>query len=587
MEITQLIKVGVSKAVEALYQHSVSATDILVSATRKEFEGDYTVVVFPFTKAARKAPPAIAEELGNYLVEHVEDIEAFNIIKGFLNLVVSNSYWSKFLSEVAGQEQYGKHPDNGERVVIEYSSPNTNKPLHLGHIRNNLLGWSMSQILTTAGYDVKRVQIINDRGIHICKSMLAWQKFGNGETPESSGMKGDHLVGKYYVAYNTEEKKQKAALAEAGKEDDEPTILTEAREMLLKWEDNDPEVRKLWEMMNGWVFSGFDTTYKRLGVSFDKLYYESQTYLLGKDAIDAGLEKKIFYTKEDGSVWIDLEDAKLDHKLVLRSDGTSVYMTQDIGTAQERFKDYKMDKSVYVVGNEQDHHFKVLFKILERLGASYADNLYHLSYGMVELPEGKMKSREGTVVDADDLMDEVVQIAKQESEERGDVADLPADRKQEVWRRIGLAALKYHMIRVSPRKTMVFDPKESVDIQGQSGPFIQYSAVRANSVLKKAGDWGGDVSAYSTPESQEKDLMVMIKRYPDVIQEAVKNYDPSLVGNYAYELAKSYNKFYHDIRILKAESEAAKSFRLLLTQVVSRTLESALTLLGIEVPERM
>ena len=587
MDITQVIRAEVSKAVKALYEQDINEPEVLVNPTRKEFEGDYTVVVFPFTKAAKKAPPAVAEELGIYLTEHVDDISGFNVIKGFLNLNINDAYWSKFLSGIAAQENYGVSAPNGKKVVIEYSSPNTNKPLHLGHVRNILLGWSMSRIHEMAGYDVKRVQIINDRGIHICKSMVAWKKYGEGRTPESLGRKGDHVVGDYYVLYSNEEKEQRAALEEAGHCDEEPAILKEAREMLIKWEANDPETRKLWETMNGWVYAGLEETYKNLGVYFDKIYYESETYLLGKDAIQKGLDKNIFYKKDDGSVWIDLEDAKLDHKLVLRSDGTSVYMTQDIGTAQERQKDHQMDKSMYVVGNEQDHHFKVLFEILKRLGEPYADNLYHLSYGMVELPDGKMKSREGTIVDADDLMEEVINVAKEESVERGDVSDLPEARREEIWRRIGMAALKYHIIRVTPRKRIVFDPKESVDIQGQSGPFIQYSYVRTSSVLQKAGDWDVDILTYQNPKPQEKELLTMIRRYSDVIADAVKNYDPSLVANYAYELAKSYNKFYHDIPILKAESEEAKGFRLTLTQVVGKLLTSTLDLIGIEVPERM
>jgi len=449
MEITQLIKEAVAKAVNELYQHEVQESEVQVAPTRKEFEGDYTIVVFPFTRAAKKAPPVLAEELGNYLTGNVDDIVGFNVIKGFLNLSISNSYWSKFLLTVAAQEDYGKYTSNGKTAVVEYSSPNTNKPLHLGHVRNILLGWSMSKILDAAGYDVNRVQIINDRGVHICKSMLAWQKYGEGNTPESLSKKGDHLVGEYYVVYNNEEKEQRAALEAAGDCDTEPQILQEAREMLRKWEANDPEIRKLWETMNGWVYKGFNETYKNLGVSFDKLYYESETYLLGKDMIEKGLEKGVFYKESDGSVWADLEDAKLDKKIVLRSDGTSVYVTQDLGTAQERYRDFKIDKSIYVVGNEQDHHFKVLFEILKRLGESYADNLYHLSYGMVELPSGKMKSREGTVVDADDLMKEVVAVAKEESLERGDVSSLTGERQQEAWRRIGMAALKFHMIRVT------------------------------------------------------------------------------------------------------------------------------------------
>jgi len=587
MEITQLIKEAVVKAVSELYGQAVQEREVQIAPTRKEFEGNYTVVVFPFTKAAKKAPPAIAEELGTYLTENVADISGFNVIKGFLNLTISESYWAKYLESISAQENYGKYMPNGKTAVVEYSSPNTNKPLHLGHIRNILLGWSMSQILDAAGYDVKRVQIINDRGIHICKSMLAWQKFGEGQTPESLHKKGDHLVGQYYVVYNNEEKEQRAKLEAAGDSDTEPQILQEAREMLLKWEAKDPEIRQLWETMNGWVYAGFEETYKNLGVSFDKLYYESETYLLGKSIIEEGLAKNVFYTEKDGSVWIDLEDVKLDKKIVLRSDGTSVYMTQDLGTAQERYKDFQMDTATYVVGDEQDHHFKVLFEILKRLGEPYADKLYHLSYGMVGLPSGKMKSREGTVVDADDLMAEVVNIAREESLERGDVSGLTPEQQQESWRRIGMAALKYHMIRVTPRKKMLFDPKESVDIQGQSGPFIQYSYVRTKSVLAKAGEWDIDISTYQNPQPQEKDLLMLIRKYPDTIIEAAKNYDPSLIANYAYELSKSFNKFFHDVQILRAETQAGKGFRLTLTQMVGRVLTSALDLIGIEVPERM
>jgi len=587
MEITQLIKEAVVKAVSKLYGQAVQEREVQIAPTRKEFEGNYTVVVFPFTKAAKKAPPAIAEELGTYLTENVADISGFNVIKGFLNLTISESYWAKYLESISAQENYGKYMPNGKTAVVEYSSPNTNKPLHLGHIRNILLGWSMSQILDAAGYDVKRVQIINDRGIHICKSMLAWQKFGEGQTPESLHKKGDHLVGQYYVVYNNEEKEQRAKLEAAGDSDTEPQILQEAREMLLKWEAKDPEIRQLWETMNGWVYAGFEETYKNLGVSFDKLYYESETYLLGKSIIEEGLAKNVFYTEKDGSVWIDLEDVKLDKKIVLRSDGTSVYMTQDLGTAQERYKDFQMDTATYVVGDEQDHHFKVLFEILKRLGEPYADKLYHLSYGMVGLPSGKMKSREGTVVDADDLMAEVVNIAREESLERGDVSGLTPEQQQESWRRIGMAALKYHMIRVTPRKKMLFDPKESVDIQGQSGPFIQYSYVRTKSVLAKAGVWDIDISTYQNPQPQEKDLLMLIRKYPDTIAEAAKNYDPSLIANYAYELSKSFNKFFHDVQILRAETQAGKGFRLTLTQMVGRVLTSALDLIGIEVPERM
>ena len=619
IHITSIIQESVIKAVQELYGEIVPASQVQVSATRKEFEGDYTVVTFPFTKVAKKKPEEIGEELGRYLRTNVPEVKAFNVIKGFLNLVVSDVFWASFLEQIYDNPNHGQHSPNGEKVMVEFSSPNTNKPLHLGHIRNNLLGWSCSKILEAAGYEVVRVQVVNDRGIAICKSMLAWQKFGNGATPESTGIKSDHFVGDYYVLFEQkfqEEYKvwQQTEVAKTlfeqrkKKELDEKEFYKEfkntyfneysqlgagAREMLLKWEAGDEATIVLWRKMNGWVYHGFEETYKKLGVSFDKYYYESDTYLLGKDIIQKGLETDIFYKKEDGSVWVDLTDAKLDHKILLRSDGTSVYITQDLGTAQLRYEDFGANRMIYVVADEQNYHFQVLFEILKRLGEPYAEGLYHLAYGMVDLPTGKMKSREGTVVDADDLIAEVIAEARENSKERDTLADVSKEEQEDILRKIGLAALKFFIVKVHPQKRMIFDPKESVDLQGQTGPYVQNAYVRIRSVLRKAEEMGigkselGKSIAYKDLETDEKDLIAQLYEFPSLILEAAREYDPSVIANYSYNLAKSYHKFYHDFSILKAESEAAIAFRLKLCQAIANTLRFGMDLLGIEMPERM
>lgn len=614
MNIVTTIQEGVKQGVKALYEGEATDRMVNITGTRKEFEGDYTIVVFPFTKMARKKPAQIAEELGQYLVDSIEHLESYNVIKGFLNLVVSDTYWKQFLQKIADQKDYGLQARNGKKAMVEFSSPNTNKPLHLGHIRNILLGWASAQLLDAAGYDVVKVQIVNDRGIAICKSMLAWQKYGEGATPTSTGTKGDHFIGSYYVLFEQKFKaeysewqataegqslfkqKQKegqdeAAFFKAYKNtyfNEYSQLGAAARKMLQAWEANDEATVALWKKMNGWVYEGFEQTYKNLGVSFDKLYFESNTYLLGKDIVKQGLEDKVFYQKEDGSVWADLEDAKLDHKIVLRSDGTSVYMTQDLGTAHLRYKDFGTERMVYVVADEQDYHFKVLFEILKRLGEPYAEGLHHLSYGMVDLPSGKMKSREGTVVDADDLMAEVIEEAKKGTAERGDIGSLSAEEQADVIRRIGIAALKYFIIKVNPKKRMIFDPKESVDMQGNTGPYIQNAYVRVISVLRKAAveDTSG-ASEYTDIKQQEKDILSMLHAFPGSIVQAAENYDPSLIASYCYELAKAYHRFYHDLSIIRAESEAAKLFRIQLSAAVSNVLKRAMHLLGIAMPKRM
>lgn len=616
MNILETVKKGVQDAIKNLYQGEIAADAVVLNPTRKEFEGDYTLVVFPYTKMAKKAPPVLAEEVGVYLKENVSEIEDYNVVKGFLNLSFSDGFWKEFLFQNSGNPSFGKGTANGKKVMVEFSSPNTNKPLHLGHIRNILLGWSSAKILEAAGNEVVKVQIINDRGIAICKSMLAWQKFGNAETPESSGTKGDHLVGKYYVEFEKQFKKEYAnwQQSEEGIEHfmshkkgeqteeeyfkkykqqyfNENSVLgKEAKEMLLKWEAGEEETVNLWKKMNGWVYEGFDTTYKKLGVEFDKLYYESNTYLLGKEMIDKGLNNKVFFKKEDGSVWIDLTDAKMDEKIVLRSDGTSVYITQDLGTANLRYQDFGVEKMVYVVADEQNYHFKVLFETLKRLGEPYAQNMHHLSYGMVDLPTGKMKSREGTVVDADDLVAEVIEEARTNAVERGEIVEISQEERDTIYRKIGLAALKFFIIKVNPKKRMIFDPKESVDLQGQTGPYVQNAFVRIQSVLRKAQLDSVDLSlagGYEKIETQEKELLNQLFTYPSIIQQAADELDPSAIANYCYNLAKGYHKFYHDHSILKAESEAAKSFRLQLSKMVANVLESGLDLLGIEMPERM
>ena len=594
LEIT--LAQSVAEAIKQLYGVEVETGKIQLQKTRKEFEGDYTVVVFPFLALSKKRPEETAQEIGEYLKNNVEAISSFNVVKGFLNLAISPSYWVGLLNEIDNNEKWGITPVTEESplVMVEYSSPNTNKPLHLGHIRNNLLGYALSNIIEANGNKVVKTNIVNDRGIHICKSMLAWQKWGEGETPASSGKKGDHLIGDYYVAFDKHYKAELNELMEKGmsKEEAEAAspLMAEAREMLVKWEAGDKEVRALWEKMNNWVYEGFDETYKRLGVDFDKIYYESDTYLVGKETVLGGLENGIFYRREDESVWADFTNDGLDEKLLLRSDGTSVYMTQDIGTAQLRFRDYPIDKMVYVVGNEQNYHFQVLSLLLDKLGFAWGKGLVHFSYGMVELPEGKMKSREGTVVDADDLMDEMINTARETSEELGNkLNDLSEEEKANINRIIGLGALKYFMLKVDARKNMLFNPKESIDFNGNTGPFIQYTYARTRSIERKATEAGFNRNAAMPESVSEKECAIirMLNDFPAIVKQAGTDYSPSGIANYAYELAKEYNQFYHDFSILKEEDEAAKAFRILLTHNVGKVIRTAMGLLGIEVPERM
>ena len=582
----------ISKATTALYNSEIEADKIVIQETRKEFHGQITVVTFPFTKFSKKTPEQTSKDLGEYLKEHIQEVEDFNVIKGFLNLSISDAYWTNRLLNDILAPSYGQFAANGKRVMVEYSSPNTNKPLHLGHVRNNLLGYSVAQILSANGYDVIKVNLVNDRGIHICKSMLAWQQFGNNETPETSGLKGDHLVGKYYVIFDKEYKKQIAELVSSGQTEDEAkknaTIIQQAQEMLLKWEADDKDVKDLWVRMNGWVYEGFEKTYNKLGVDFKKYYYESDTYLLGKDLIEEGLSRGVFFKKEDGSVWIDLTDDGLDQKLVLRADGTSVYITQDLGTAQLKYDDFKMNDSLYVVGNEQDYHFKVLFLILQKLGKTWAKGLFHLSYGMVDLPSGKMKSREGTVVDADDIMDEMIRTAKERTEELGKVEGFTADEKNKLYEMIGLGALKFFLLKVEPKKRLLFDPNESIDFQGHTGPFIQYTHARIRSVLLKASYETRLSDNYSQKLTDiEKELIVNLSKYPDVIAASAKEYSPAQIANYVFELAKLFNKFYHEESILKAEVAIVRDFRLDLASATSTVISKGMGLLGISVPERM
>lgn len=592
MAIEDKIVQSIVEAVHTLYNTAVEADKIVIQETRKEFEGQITVVTFPFTRFSKKTPEQTGAEIGEYLVKQLDDVTDYNVIKGFLNLSISDSYWTNCLLSDILDSDYGQFPPNGEKVMVEYSSPNTNKPLHLGHVRNNLLGYSVAQILSAKGYDVIKANLVNDRGIHICKSMLAWQQFGNNETPESTGLKGDHLVGKYYVIFDKEYKKQITELVAAGQTEDEAKknapVIKQAQEMLLKWESGDPQVKELWAKMNGWVYEGFGETYKKLGVDFKKYYYESDTYLLGKDTIDEGLQKGVFFKKDDGSVWIDLTEDGLDQKLVLRADGTSVYITQDLGTAQLKYDDFKMDKSIYVVGNEQDYHFKVLFLILEKLGKSWAKGLFHLSYGMVDLPSGKMKSREGTVVDADDLMDEMVSTAKSRTEELGKVEGFSEEEKAKLYEMIGMGALKFFLLKVEPKKRLLFDPNESIDFQGHTGPFIQYTHARIRSVLAKANYNSKLTQSYThTLTPLEKDLIVNLSKYRDVIAASAREYSPAQIANYVFELAKLFNKFYHEESILKAEEANVKNFRLDLASATASVINKSMRLLGISVPDRM
>jgi arginyl-tRNA synthetase len=583
----------VVKGIKQLYNQDVEESLISIQDTRKEFEGQATIVVFPFVRFSKKSPEQTANDLGGYLVANLEVVTAFNVVKGFLNLSITNSYWMDLFNTDLLTPDFGKIPSNGKKVMVEYSSPNTNKPLHLGHVRNNLLGYSVSELLKANGSEVYKVNLVNDRGIHICKSMLAWQKWGNEETPESSGLKGDHLVGKYYVIFDKEYKKEIEALKLKGQTEEEAKknapLIKEAQAMLLAWENGDEEVISLWKRMNSWVYDGFAVTYKNLGVDFDKYYYESNTYLLGKDTVEEGLSKGVFFKKEDGSVWIDLTDDGLDQKLVLRADGTSVYITQDLGTAQMKYDDFSMDESIYVVGNEQDYHFKVLFLILDKLGKSWAKGLYHLSYGMVDLPSGKMKSREGTVVDADDLIAEMVATAKQKTEALGKVDNFSEEEKESLYYKIGMGALKYFLLKVEPKKRLLFDPAESIDFQGNTGPFIQYTHARIKSLLSKAGFRAGvKVDNQMELSATELEMIILLAKYPSEIAAAAKTFSPASLANYIYEVAKMFNKFYHEIPpIVKEEDEQMKQHRLNLSWVTANVVKEGMRILGIEVPERM
>ncbi|MBR5657067.1 MAG: arginine--tRNA ligase [Prevotella sp.] len=596
MNIEAQITSGVMAAVKELYGQEVPASMVQLQKTKSTFEGNLTVVVFPFLKISKKKPEDTAQEIGDYLVANCDAVAQFNVVKGFLNLVVSPAAWLQLLADIDGNADFGmkKATDESPLVMIEYSSPNTNKPLHLGHVRNNLLGWSLAKIMEANGNQVVKTNIVNDRGIHICKSMLAWQKWGNGETPETSGKKGDHLIGDYYVAFDKHYREEVKELVAQGMDEEkakqEAPLIKEAHEMLVKWEQGDPEVRALWEKMNSWVYAGFDETYKALGVSFDKIYYESQTYLVGKKKVEEGLEKGLFFRKDDNSVWADLTDAGLDQKLLLRSDGTSVYMTQDIGTAQMRFQDYPIDKMIYVVGNEQNYHFQVLSLLLDRLGFKWGKDLVHFSYGMVELPNGKMKSREGTVVDADDLVATMVSDARQMSEDKvNKIEGISDEEKDQIARIVGMGALKYFILKVDARKNMLFNPEESIDFNGNTGPFIQYTHARIRSILRKAGDASTLLNSSTPTLLNEKEIALIQKmnEFPAVVEQAGKDYSPSGIANYCYELTKEFNQFYHDYSILGAESEESKAVRLVIARNVAKTIKNGMALLGIEVPERM
>ncbi|MEX2371770.1 MAG: arginine--tRNA ligase [Bacteroidales bacterium] len=590
--LEEILTNAVIRGVSELWQTKITEPLVQIQRTRREIEGDLTVVVFPFVRLAGKSPEETAEALGKYLSGTLEEISNFNVIKGFLNLTISESFWIEYISFIAGDDQYGlsKPKKDAPTVMVEYSSPNTNKPLHLGHVRNNLLGYSMSKILEANGFRVIKVNLVNDRGIHICKSMIAWQLFGNGETPESSGKKGDKLVGDYYVRFDKEHKKQVAELIATGLDKKEAEvaapIMAGAREMLLKWEADDPEVRELWETMNGWVYEGFESTYKRMGVSFDKIYHESETYKLGRKLVLQGVENGVLERESDGSVWADLTDKKLDRKLLLRSDGTSVYMTQDVGTAHQRFSEYPIEKHIYVVGNEQNYHFQVLRLVLEKLGFEWFDKLFHLSYGMVELPEGKMKSREGTVVDADDLVDEMISTAKQMSDELGKLGEYSQEEKENIYRQVGLGALKYFILKVEAKKNMLFDPAESIDFNGNTGPFIQYTYARIRSVLRNSGTINADIPHISLNE-KEVGVARLIHDFPDIVKTAGEELNPSVIANFMYDVAKEFNQFYHDHSILNAEDSDTRLFRIHLSRIIGNILENGMGLLGIEVPERM
>ena len=595
MNIEENISKAVVGAVKSLYGIEVAENGIQLQKTKSDFEGDITLVVFPFTKTARKQPEVIGNEIGQWLTENTDIVDKYNVIKGFLNLSISKDNWISTLNNIYNDNKYGIKEETPESplMMIEYSSPNTNKPLHLGHVRNNLLGYSISQIQKANGWKVVKTNIVNDRGIHICKSMLAWLKYGNGETPASTGMKGDHLIGKYYVEFDKHYKAELKELQAKGMSEDEAkansSLMKEAQAMLLKWEQNDPEIRSLWQMMNEWVYAGFDETYKRLGVDFDKIYYESNTYLEGKEKVEEGLKKGIFYRREDGSVWADLTSDGLDEKLLLRSDGTSVYMTQDIGTAKLRYQDYPIDKMVYVVGNEQNYHFQVLSLLLDKLGFKWGKELVHFSYGMVELPNGKMKSREGTVVDADDLMDGMIEEAAQTSAALGKLENCTKEEIDNINRMVGLGALKYFILKVDPRKNMTFNPEESIDFNGNTGPFIQYTCARIKSILRKASEQGIDIKEVKGITLQEKEVSLIqnLTSYPSIVEQAGKDFSPALIANYVYDLVKEYNQFYQTSPILKEENAETMNMRLMLSACTVKVIESGMSLLGIEMPEKM
>ena len=591
MTLEEILRKQVQEAVKNLYQIDATEQMIQLQKTRPEFEGNITLVVFPFVKMARKAPAQVAQEIGEYITDSPL-ISSFNAVQGFLNMTISQQFWISQLQDIYADANYGTAPDGRGLMMVEYSSPNTNKPLHLGHVRNNLLGYSIAKIQEANGWQVVKTNIVNDRGIHICKSMLAWLRFGNGETPESSGKKGDHLIGDYYVRFDKEYKKEVAALMEKGMDEEtakrEAPLMKEAQTMLLRWEQNDPEVRALWQKMNSWVYAGFDETYKTMGVAFDKIYYESNTYLEGKSEVEKGLQSGVFYRREDNSVWADLTQDGLDEKLLLRQDGTSVYMTQDIGTAKLRFQDYPIDKMVYVVGNEQEYHFKVLSLLLDRLGFPFGKELVHFSYGMVELPNGKMKSREGTVVDADDLMAAMIQDAKEIGKDKvNTLPDITEAEADEIARKVGLGALKYFILKVDPRKNMLFNPAESIDFNGNTGPFIQYTYARIKSVLRKAGSLSTFDSQLLTLNDKELSLIQRLTEFPAVVRQAGDDFSPALICNYAYALAQEFNSFYHDYSILNEEKTEVRHFRLMLSATVAKVIAQAMSLLGIEVPERM
>lgn len=596
MNIEKEIIPLIQQAFNELYNHSLQLQDIKLQPTRKDFEGTYTFVTFPYSRVSKKSPDETAQDIGEFLKEKARIVSNYNVVKGFLNLVITNEAWLIAFADIARQDHWGEQPANGKKVVVEYSSPNTNKPLHLGHLRNNFLGYSVSEILKANGYDVTRVNLVNDRGIHICKSMLAYQKWGEGETPESGGIKGDHLIGKYYVIFDKEYKKQIEELAKEGMDKEkakvEAPLIKEAQQMLQQWEAGEEEVVALWKRMNEWVYAGFEETYRKIGVRFDKMYKESDTYLLGKDIVEEGLEKGVFFKKDDGSVWADLSDEGLDEKLVLRGDGTSVYITQDMGTADLKYKDFGMDKSIVVVGNEQDYHFKVLFSLLDKLERPYAKGNYHLSYGMVDLPSGKMKSREGTVVDADDLVQEMQDTARDYTLELGKLEDFESEEAEALYRTIGMGALKYYLLKVDPKKRMLFNPQESVDFQGHTGPFIQYTYARISSLLRRANQLeipyqDVDYSTIQELQNSEREVIFQLSQWPEKLNLAGEEYAPSIVAQYVYDLAKEYNRFYAEVSVFNADNETIRNFRIALSAAVAKNIRMGMNLLGIEVPERM